>query len=487
MKQLTLTLTLSSILSGCALFSPEYKQPSITPPSQTRTGLSFESNSADFSQLQWWKKFQDPLLDNLIIQALKNNNELKMAQGNILQAQAQLKSAEYAWIPTLSASGMGLAGNTYMTNMTPQSSLARALPAGSVGNTNFNVWEGGFVPSYTFNVFANINQTKLAQASLEMQQAAYNATRLSIISQVSGGYFMLLGQKRQLVLQQQLIKDLNTLIQLQQLKISVGTSDQINLKLLQQQYEDANAKIPQIENSIAATENALKILLGENPGRINSSGDLEHYDLKGVIPANLPSAILKNRPDILLAEDNLKMANANVGLANSVFFPTISLTGNIGGASVALSNLFSVGTGFWFMQAAANMPILNASSFEQIKAAKGGYYVAYYNYVQTVKTAFADVDNSLTNQQKMDAAYAANKKSYQALAKYCQLIETKYRVGTTDKLATLNARLLLDNSALNLNSAKMQQLNSIVGVYQSLAGGYAVNESSTTVTNVTDN
>ena len=187
MKQLTLILTLSSVLTGCALFSPEYQQPAIAAPSQTRTGVIFESNSTDFSQLQWWKKFQNPLLNSLIIQALKNNNELKMAQGNILQAQAQLKSAEYAWIPTLSASGMGLAGNTYMTNMTPQGSLARALPAGSVGNTNFNVWEGGFVPSYTFNVFANLNQTKLAQASLEMQQAAFNATRLSIISQVSGG------------------------------------------------------------------------------------------------------------------------------------------------------------------------------------------------------------------------------------------------------------------------------------------------------------
>lgn len=477
MKQLILVLSLSSVLAGCGIFSPEYQQPSITAPSQTRSGLNFESSTADFSQLQWWQKFQDPLLDKLIIQALNNNNELKMAQGNILQAQAQLKAAQYAWIPTLNASGLGLAGNTYMTNITPQGSLSQALPAGSAGNTNFNVWEGGFVPSYTFNVFANLNQTKLAKASLEMQRAAFNATRLSIISQVSGGYFMLLGQKKQLILQQQLAQDLSKLSQLQQLKISVGTADQTNLKLLQQQYQDATAKIPPIENSIVSTENALKILLGENPGKIDSSQELDNYNLNGIIPANLPSAILKNRPDILLAENNLKMANANVGLANSVFFPTISLTGNIGGASVALSNLFSVGTGFWFLQAAANMPILNASSYEQIKAAKGGYYVAYYNYVQTVKAAFADVDNSLTNQQKVDATYAASKKSQQAVAEYYQLEQTKYQVGTIDKLTLLNAQLLLDNSALNLNSAKMQQLSSIVGVYQSLAGGYAVNES----------
>lgn len=477
MKQITILILLSGIISGCALFSPEYHQPQIDTPNQTKGGIKIESGMADFSQLQWWKKFNDPLLDSMIVQALKNNNQLKIAKGNIMQAQAQLKAAEYAWIPTLNASGLGLAGNTYMTNITPQGSLNQMLPSGSVGNTNFNVWEGGFVPSYTFNVFANINQTKLAKASLEMQKASLNATRLSVISQVSGAYFMLLGQKKQLLLEQQTINDLNELIKLQQLKITVGTSDNTQLKLLQQQLNDTEAKIPQIEYSISATENALKVLLGENPGTIAATQDIDHYDLAGVIPANLPSAVLKNRPDILMAEDNLKMANANVGLANSVFFPTISLTGNIGGASVALSNLFSVGTGFWFLQAAANMPILNASSYEEIKAAKGGYYVAYYNYVQTVKAAFADVDNSLTNQQKVNETYNASYRSFQAVNDYYNLIQTKYQVGTDDKLSVLNARLQQDSSALNLNSVKMQQLASIVQVYQSLGGGYMADES----------
>ena len=125
------------------------------------------------------------------------------------------------------------------------------------------------------------------------------------------------------------------------------------------------------------------------------------------------------------------------------------------------------------------MPILNASSFEQVKAAKGGYYVAYYNYMQTVKSAFADVDNSLTNQDKLNQQYSAELKSDSAITQYYQLMQVKYQVGTTDKINLINAKLATDRSALNLNQVKMQQLASIVQVYQSLAGGYDVFESQT--------
>lgn len=474
----------SALITGCSFFSPPYQPPIVDLPTSTKSGVLIESGTTDFAQFAWWKKFNDPQLDNLILQALKNNNQIKMAHANIMQAQAQLKAAEYAWIPTLNAGGMGMSGNTYLTNMTPQGSFAQALPSGSMGNTNFSLLQGGFVPSYTLNIFANINQTKRAKASVELQKANANAIRLSIISQISGSYFMLLGQRKQLLLQQNSINDLTQLYQLQQYKIKIGKGDNSTLALLQQQLALSKAQIPQIENSIAATENALKILLGENPGIITTNSDIDNFDLSKIIPTNLSSMVLKNRPDVLMAENNLKMANANVGLANSMFFPTISLTGNIGGASAALSNLFSVGSGFWFVQAAANMPILNASNYEEINAAKSGYYVAYYNYMQTIKTAFADVDNNLTNLQKINEVYTSTYHSYQAVNKYYDLAQLRYQIGTQDKLSMFNAELQQDGSALALNTVKMQQLSSIVQTYQALAGGYAVVESGV-VTNKT--
>lgn len=485
-SNLLLLANLLVSLSACSILTPDYHQPDVGAPSTTRNGTKIESanpnlSNQDLSQNKWWDKMNDPQLNQLIRDALANNNQIQMAQGNILKAQAQLKAAQYSWIPTLNANLNGFSGNSWATNFTPQGSLSQnpAMPSGSIGNTNFSGYYGGFTPSYNFNVFANINQTKLAKASLALQKAALSSTRLSIIGQVSGGYFMLLGQKQQLKLQQQVINDLQTSAQLLQVKYNSGFSDKAALIAINQQIASAQAQLPALENSIAQTENALQLLLGKNPGAIASSGSIEKLSVESMIPANIPSSVLKNRPDIIMAEENLKMANADVGLAASVFFPTVSLTGMVDGASIALANLFSVGTGFWVAQAALSMPILNASSYEEIKVAKGGYYVAYYNYMQTVKSAFADVDNQLTNQQKMNQIYRYTHEARDADAAALQIAKSKYQSGAKDYLVVLNAKLNLDYSELNLNQAKMQQLDSIVQVYQSLAGGYNSEESPT--------
>ncbi len=464
-----------NLINGCSLLTPEYHKPTVAYMSSSRSGIKFITNPQDFSQVRWWDKFNDPVLNKLVSQALLNNNQVKIAQGNIMEAQAKFKVAQYSWLPTLNASGMGLYGNGFGTNFTPHGILSN-VPSNSMGNLNFSALEGGFVPTYTFNVFANINNSRIAKFSLELKKAEFNAIRISIISQVTGGYFMLLGQKKQLKLQQELIADLIKIYQLQQFKIKVGTSDYTPLTLLEQQLQEAKAKVPQIENSIAQSENALRVLLGKNPNSIIANRDIASYNLLHIIPVNLPSRVLKNRPDILMAEDNLKIANANIGLARSMFFPTITLTGDIGAVSLALSNLFSLSTGFWYAEAAANMPILNASNFEEIKVAKGGYFVAYYNYMQTVKTAFAEVDNNLTNYQKMNVIYLATQKATDAITKYYNLAQIKNQVGVKDHVSVLNAHLNVATELINLNQAKMEQLFSIVQVYQSLAVGYAVGE-----------
>lgn len=306
-----------------------------------------------------------------------------------------------------------------------------------------------------------------------MQKAAYNNTRLTIISQVSGSYFMLLGQRKQLLLQEQLIIDLEQLRQLALVKVNNGAADLTDISLLDQAISSEQAKIPSIRNALSQTENALQVLLNHNPGPIVSAGSIDKLKIDNIVPANLPSSVLKNRPDILMAEDNLKMANANIGLANSMFFPTISLTGTVGGVSMALQNLFNVGTGFWMVQAAANMPVLNASSFEEVKAAKGGYYVAYYSFMQTAKSAFSDVDNSLTNKQNMDKVYAETYKSYQYANDYYKVNQVQFKAGNSPMNNVLQAKLNLDNAGLSLLQAKSQQLDAIVEVYQALAVGYA--------------
>ncbi len=472
-KQTPFIITVFSVITGCALYSPSYEKPDVDSPPVTRNGMIIESSNTDLSQISWWKKMNDLVLDDLINKALANNNQIQIAQGNVLQAQAKLSSAQFSWIPTLNAGALGFAGNSFDTNTTSNNSNL-PIQSGSQNNANFNGYGAGFMPGYTFNIFTNISRTKLAKASLETQRAAVGATRLSVIGQVSGSYFMLLGQKNQLRLQKQMIKDMEDLESVLNVQLQDGATDASSIIGLRQLIAQTKSKIPSIENSISQTENALQLLINQNPGPIITNGDINKLNIAGIIPANLPSTVLKNRPDIIMAEGQLKQANANIALANSVFFPTISLTGLTGGGSLALSNLFNSSGGFWAGQASAFMPILNAQSFEQVKAAKGGYYVSYYNYVQTVKSAFSNVDNSLTNQQKINDAYADMVKSCSSAQDLYQLSLVKSKYGATDNRNVLGSKLNVDTAELTLNNIKMQQLDSIVQVYQALAGGYNV-------------
>ena len=172
-----------------------------------------------------------------------------------------------------------------------------------------------------------------------------------------------------------------------------------------------------------------------------------------------------------MAEENLKISTANVGLAYAYFFPTISLTGLLGGASVELSHLLTLSTNVWVAEAMASLPVLNGSQYAQVQAAKAGYKAAYYTYVHTLRTVFADVDNSLTHQQAMDTAYHNTLTAYSAAQKTYHLMDVRYQTGMVSDRERLNAHISVDNAALNLNTAKMQQLDSLVTLYQSLAGG----------------
>src|SRR3990167_821345 len=429
-KKMSISTTII-LLASCATLPP-HPLSKLTIPKTTRNGIKIVNNRPDLSQIRWWKKMHDPILNQLIRQALANNNQIQTARANIIQAQAKLKEARFAWLPTLAASSSGFVGGGWNTEFTPKGALAKSAALSTLGNINFRGYFAGFVPSYSLNVLANIQKDKFAKASLEMQNTAYQSARLSVISQVSGAYFMLLGQQEQLNEQSQFIHDLKKIRQLEWVRFKQGASDLSTVTTLDQQIANNQANLNSIENSIAQVENSIQVLLNRNPAPLVKQGNMTKLSIRGLIPANIPSTVLKNHPDIMTAEQNLRMSESNLGIAYANFFPTISLTGLLGGSSVELAHLLSLSTGLWVAQAAASIPILNGVTYEQIKEAKAGYYAAYYTYVQTLRTAFSNVDNSLTNQQKMNMAYQDKSRALEAAQTNYALAIARYKAGAKD-------------------------------------------------------
>jgi outer membrane protein TolC len=190
------------------------------------------------------------------------------------------------------------------------------------------------------------------------------------------------------------------------------------------------------------------------------------------IPAGLPSTVLENRPDIVMAEYQLELANANIGLARSEFFPSIDLTSFVGGASLALNNLFTVGTGLWTAQAALNIPVLNMSTFAESDKAQAQYEAAYHNYIDTVKSAFSQVDDSLNYYGYMNISLEAQNQVLKLSNKQFHASERKLELGSISKTQKLLQKIQLDHARLGQLEVKSAQLIGLAMAYQALAAGY---------------
>ena len=473
-NKLNKLICVSSLLLGSCTLVPVHHASDLSAPKTTRVGIKVVSKEEDLSRMMWWEKLHDSSLNHLIKVALARNNQIQTAKANIFQAQAKLQEAKFAWLPTLSASGNAFVGGGWDSQFTPEGALAKIGALSKLGTLHFKGNFTGFVPKYSLNLLQNIYNDRFAKASLEMQRAMYQSARLSIITQVTGSYFMLLGQEEQLRLQKKLIRDLKKVRELERVRYQDGASDLSTMTSLDLQIASNEANLPPIENSILQVENAIQVLLNRNPGPIGPHGNINTLSVRGLIPEELPSAVLKNRPDLISAAENLNMSKASIGLAYSNFFPTIPLTGFLGNTSFELAHLLKLTTGLWIAEASASMPLLNGADYAAIKAAKSGYNAAYYTYIQTVKSAFADVDNSLVNQQKMNAAYDYQVKALDASQHAYRLALARYTAGGKDYRDVANAQVNLDSQKLTLDLAKMQQLDAIVTVYQSLAGGYKI-------------
>ncbi|MBA4696759.1 MAG: TolC family protein [Legionella sp.] len=460
----------SGLSSGCR-FQPSRQV--VEYPVKTRNGTLYLTNATkDFRCMAWWRRFQDPVLNHLITQALACNNDLKRAEYLILQAQAQLLSARALWLPTFDGSLNGFTGGTWDTHLKPEGPLANTplFPGGR--NFRFRGYDAGFLPGYSINILNNLSQTDYANANLEIQLARAQSTRLSIISQMSGAYWTLLSQRAQLHWEKALVQDLKKLRHLENIRFQRGASDLDRVTRLNQDLASEVAKIPHLQAAAEKTENAMQVLLNQNPAAIKTNADLMRVNPSRLIPTYLPAEVLKNRPDMMIAFSSIKSASAELGIAYSAFFPTINMTTLVGSSSFALSHLLKVTAGLWIARISGATKLFNLSAYANIKSAKAFEQASYYDYMQTLRAALADVDSSLTNAQQSKKAYEDTYQGYLAAKRSYQLVHSRFKAGAKDYRDVVNAKINIDRYQLTLIQEKAQWLDSLVQVYTSVGGGY---------------
>lgn len=484
-KQLPLFLLSGVLLASCGLLGPTYQEPTLNAPTNwnAKDKQTLLVESANLAQMAWWEKFNDPQLNQLIESALTNNNNLQVAMGNVLQAQASLRKVDMGWVPTVSAGGIDFVGQSFNPGFTNNSGMPLNQ---NLSTQNFNGYGFGVMPSYSLNIFEQIKQGKIAKLNLAMQQQAVNAVRLTVISQVANSYFTLLGLHRQLEIQQQILLDAEEMRKYTQIQYKHGSISDLNLDATDQYIATVKANIPMIKSDIVQSENALQVLTNNNPGNIKLNNNFDAIRTDNIVPVNLPSEVLKNRPDIVMSEYQLKLANANIGAVLSQFFPSINITGMLGQGSVALSNLFTAGGDFWATQLGVAMPLFNMGLYADVDKAKASYYSGYYSYIQTVRTAFSQVDNSLITHDSLTQNLNQQQQSVSQAQKLYQTAQKKLKQGSISYSDTVGMKLNIDYAQASQNKVKIQQLNSLVNLYQVLGGGYLVESNLTKINKFND-
>jgi multidrug efflux system outer membrane protein len=298
------------------------------------------------------------------------------------------------------------------------------------------------------------------------------AVVLSLVAAVATTYIDLRSLDRQLEIAKSTAESRKESYELFKLRFQGGIISDLELAQVQSQYEESLAAIPSIENSIAQTEHALSLLLGHNPEAITRGRALDGLAMPEV-PEGLPSTLLERRPDILQAEQDLISANAQIGVAKALYFPTITLTGYKGSESAHLSDLFTGPAHIWNYAGQATMPLFTAGRIAGlVRASKAVREQALAGYEKSIQSAFSDVEDALVDRVKSRERLDAQGRQLEALRTYARVARLRFDEGYTSYIEVLDAERSLFNAELSYAQTQAQILNSLVNIYKALGGGW---------------
>jgi len=480
--RLSLGLLLSTAgLTACAV-GPNYKRPTVdvpvtyrdatagtsaapnTQPEQARppvAGSPAQSSSArSLGDEKWWEVFQDPELQSLIRTALKNNYDVRIAATRVLQAQAQLGITRADQLPSVSAGGNVTSVQNPVLGPIPSYELTQGEVAASAA------WNLDFWGKYR-------RATEAARANLLASEWAQKEVMATLVADLAASYFQLRQLDLELEISRRTLTSRSDSLKLTQTLEQHGINSMLDVRQSEQLVYTAATEIPDFELQIAQQENAISLLLGNNPGDVPRGLKLNDEPHPPEVPVGLPSSLLERRPDIREAEANLIAANAQIGVARAAYFPQIALTGTAGYESPALTDLFTGPAGIWNLAASLTQPIFEGGRLKSnVRLTQAERDQMVLTYQQTIQGAFRDVSNALIAYRKDQEFTSEQQHLFESAQDAAHLSEVRFKAGTTDYLEVLTNETNSLTAELGLAQARGNELIALVQLYQALGGGW---------------
>jgi len=474
------TFALILTAAGCKV-GPNYKRPTINTPASYRGALAPDiaptTTGTPLGAQKWDTVFTDPVLQQLITEAIKNNYDVKIAADRVLEQQAQVGVTRAAQYPTLSA------GGSYDALGLP-SSLFSSLNNGnnnSSSSSSTNYYAGGLTASVAWNLdFWGMyrRQTEAARANLRATEWAKQTTYSTLIQSVATDYYQLRTLDAELAITRSTLNARKQSLDLTRALEQGGANSLADVRQAEQLYYTAQAQIPDLERQIEQQENNLRLLLGEDPGPIvrsisESTAVAANAPHPSDLPVGLPSDLLERRPDVRRAEELLVQANANIGVARAQYFPQFSLSGTGGTSSSQLKGLINSGNVYYYAVGTLSQPIFDGGKIRNnYRLAQATHKELLDTYQQTIAGALRDVSNALVAYNKTREYREQQEKQTAASADAVRLARIRYNSGSTSYLEVLTTDTNLYSSQLTLEGAQQAEALSLVQLYNALGGGW---------------
>ncbi|WP_332744071.1 efflux transporter outer membrane subunit [Hydrogenophaga sp.] len=454
-------LVMALVLAGCATSA------SIDPSSLPATPTAFKESkgpaasaapAAAEAQTQgsWWKVFSDPVLDQLVEQAGRNNNSVQVAAGRLAQARALLRSTDANRAPQVGVGAGAVRQKNATTGNVPQ----------TVVSANANL-------SYEVDLIGKLSlASDAASLDAKSREALLKSTQLLVQADVAQTYLNLRALDTERTLVRDTLQAYRNTLRLTEVRFREGDVAELDVARVRTEVASTESEALALDRRRAELEHALAVLVGEVASNFQVA-PAEWTTALPVIPAGVPSTVLVRRPDVSAAQSTMQAAQARVGVAKAAWFPTLSLTATGGYAAPEISDLFKLSTRAWGVGALFSLPIFDGGRREAgVQNANAELDIALANYREQILVAFRDVEDQLSALRLLADQSEAQSRSVASATRATVLSDSRYRNGFVSQLELLDAQRSELRNRRQALQVKASQYLATVGLIRALGGGW---------------
>lgn len=458
--------TLLTLLAGCSL-TPSYQRPGLpTAASYPGTAGATTPTAPGVEQLGWREFFTDARLQALIVQALENNRDLRIAMQRVSEARGLYGIQRSDRLPNFSADAIGSRSRTPAAlSPTGQAVIASQYEA----TLNLSAWELDF--------WGRVHSlTTAALESYLATEEAQSAIVISLVAQVANTYLLGMELDERIGIAQKTLATREESYRIAKRRYEVGYASKLDAAQAEALLNQTRADQASLLRQRDQNHNALTLLVG-SPIAAPEIRELSRIERDFVmkISPGLPSDLLLNRPDVRAAEHRLKAANANIGAARAAFLPRIMLTGNLGTASVELGSLFGAGSSIWSYSPSLSLPLFDGGrNRANLDVSEARHNLAAADYERTIQVAFREVADALDDRRWLTEQVVALQATLAAQTERALLAGLRYQSGAAPYLEVLDAERDRFAAEQALVQVRRSLLSSSVNLYAALGGGAAL-------------